>query len=72
MHDILRLCNCLANVIGFGSQDITQLDVYMNPNERRVNQQRMSDVCANRIYQYVEELKDQVSEYLNKQFGRWC
>ena len=37
---------------------------YMNPNERRVNQQIKSDVCANRFYQYIEELKDQVSEYL--------
>ena len=45
---------------------------YMNPNERRVNQQIKSDVCANRFYQYIEELKDQVSEYLDKQFGRWC
>ena len=44
---------------------------YMNPNERRVNQQIKSDVCANRFYQYIEELKDQVSEYLDKQFGRW-
>ena len=45
---------------------------YMNPNERRVNQQIKSDVCANRFYQYIEELKDQVLEYLDKQFGRWC
>ena len=45
---------------------------YMNPNERRVNQQIKSDVCANRFYQYIEELKDRVSEYLDKQFGRWC
>jgi hypothetical protein len=45
---------------------------YMNPNERRVNQQIKSDVCANRFYQYIEELKDQVFEYLDKQFGRWC
>ena len=45
---------------------------YMNSNERRVNQQIKSDVCANRFYQYIEELKDQVSEYLDKQFGRWC
>jgi hypothetical protein len=45
---------------------------YMNPNERRVNQQIKSDVCANRFYQYIEELKDQVSEYLDKHFGRWC
>ena len=44
---------------------------YMNPNERRVNQQIKSDVCANRFYQYIE-LKDRVSEYLDKQFGRWC
>ncbi|MGB6594129.1 MAG: transposase, partial [Candidatus Nitrosopolaris sp.] len=28
---------------------------YMNPNERRVNQQIKSDVCANRFYQYIEE-----------------
>ena len=45
---------------------------YMNPNERRVNQQIKSDVCVNRLYQYIEELKDRVSEYLDKQFGRWC
>ena len=36
------------------------------------NQQIKSDVCANRFYQYIQELKDQVSEYLDKQFGRWC
>ena len=34
---------------------------YMNPNERRVNQQIKSDVCANRFYQCIE-LKDLVSE----------
>ncbi|MFZ0510048.1 MAG: hypothetical protein WAM14_00455 [Candidatus Nitrosopolaris sp.] len=45
---------------------------YMNPNERRVNQQIKSDVCAKRLYQYIEELKDRVSQYLDKQFGRWC
>ncbi|MFZ0512315.1 MAG: hypothetical protein WAM14_11970, partial [Candidatus Nitrosopolaris sp.] len=25
-----------------------------------------------RFYQYIEELNDRVSEYLDKQFGRWC
>ncbi|MGC1932571.1 MAG: hypothetical protein WA667_26655 [Candidatus Nitrosopolaris sp.] len=26
---------------------------------------------VNRFYQYIE-LNDRVSEYLDKQFGRWC
>jgi hypothetical protein len=45
---------------------------YMNPNERRGNQQIKLDVCANTFYQNIEELKDKVSEYLDKQFGTWC
>ena len=44
---------------------------YLNPNERRINQQIKSDVCANRFYNHIEELKDRVSEYLDKRFGRW-
>ena len=44
---------------------------YLNPNERRINQQIKSDVCANRFYNHIEELKDRVSEYLDKTFGRW-
>ncbi|HET7284468.1 MAG TPA: transposase [Nitrososphaeraceae archaeon] len=44
---------------------------YLNPNERRINQQIKSDVCANRFYNHIEELKDTVSEYLDKRFGRW-
>ena len=30
---------------------------YLNPNERRVNQQIKSDVCANRFYQYIPGLR---------------
>ena len=44
---------------------------YLNPNERKVNQQIKSDVCANRFYEHIEEQKDAVSEYLDKRFGRW-
>jgi transposase len=44
---------------------------YLNPNERRINQQIKSDVCANRFYAHIEEQKTAVSEYLNKRFGRW-
>ncbi len=44
---------------------------YLNPNERKVNQQIKSDVCANRFYEHMEEQKDAVSEYLDKRFGRW-
>src|SRR5919109_5421611 len=44
---------------------------YLNPNGRKVNQQIKSDVCANRFYVYIKELKDKVSEYLDKRFRRW-
>jgi DDE superfamily endonuclease len=44
---------------------------YLNPNERRINQQIKSDVCANRFYDHIEEQKTAVSEYLDKLFGRW-
>ena len=44
---------------------------YLNPNERKVNQQIKSNVCANRFYDRIEEQKTAVSEYLDKTFGRW-
>ena len=44
---------------------------YLNPNERKVNQQIKSDVCGNRFYEHIEEQKTAVSEYLNKTFGIW-
>jgi hypothetical protein len=44
---------------------------YLNPNERKVNQQIKSDICANRFYEHIEEQKTAVSEYLDKIFGRW-
>jgi hypothetical protein len=44
---------------------------YLNPNERKVNQQIRSDVCANRFYEDIEEQKTAVSVYLDKTFGRW-
>ena len=43
---------------------------YLNPNERKVNQQIKSDVCANRFYGHIEDQKTAVSEYLNKKFGK--
>ena len=44
---------------------------YLNPNERKVNQQIKSNICANRFYDHIEEQKSAVSEYLDKTFGRW-
>ena len=44
---------------------------YLNPNERKVNQQIKSYVCANRFYENIEDQKTAVSEYLDKRFGRW-
>jgi DDE superfamily endonuclease len=44
---------------------------YLNPNERKVNQQIKSDVCANRFYENIEDQKATVSEYLDKRFGKW-
>ena len=44
---------------------------YLNPNERKVNQQIKSNICANRFYYHIEEQKTAVSEYLDKTFGRW-
>ena len=43
---------------------------YLNPNERKINQQIKSCVCANRFYENKDQ-KTTVSEYLNKGFGRW-
>jgi hypothetical protein len=42
---------------------------YLNPNERKINQQIKSCVCANRFYENIEDQKTAVSEYLNKRFG---
>jgi hypothetical protein len=44
---------------------------YLNPNERKVNQQIKSDVCANRFYMQIEEQKAAVSGYLENRFGTW-
>lgn len=44
---------------------------YLNPNERKVNEKIKSDVSANRFYEHIEDQKDTISEYLDKQFGRW-
>jgi transposase len=44
---------------------------YLNPNERKINQQIKSDVCANRFYTSIEEQKDTVSNYLENRFGTW-
>ena len=44
---------------------------YLNPNERKVNQQIKSDVCANRFYTQIEEQKAAVSGYLENRFGTW-
>jgi hypothetical protein len=42
---------------------------YLNPNERKVNPQIKSDVCANRFYTQIEEQKAAVSGYLESKFG---
>jgi hypothetical protein len=44
---------------------------YPNPNERKLNQQIKSNICANRVYDHIGEQKTAVSEYLDKRFGRW-
>lgn len=44
---------------------------YLNPNERRVNQQIKSCVCANRFYGHMEDQKNAVSEFLDNRFGTW-
>ena len=44
---------------------------YLNPDEREVNQQIKSDICANRFYGHIEDQKTAVSEYLDKTLGRW-
>jgi hypothetical protein len=44
---------------------------YLNPNERKVNEKIKSDVCVNRFYEHIEDQKATISEYLDKQFGRW-
>jgi hypothetical protein len=44
---------------------------YLNPNERKINQQIKSDVCANRFYTHIEEQKAAVSGYLDNRFGTW-
>ena len=44
---------------------------YLNPNERKVNQQIKSHVCANRFYEHIEDQKTAVSLYMDEQFGTW-
>jgi len=44
---------------------------YLNPNERKVNQQIKSCVCANRFYEHTQDQKTAVSDFLNKRFGMW-
>ena len=44
---------------------------YLNPNERKVNHQIKSHVCANRFYEHIEDQKTAVSLYMNEQFGTW-
>ena len=44
---------------------------YLNPNERKVNQQIKSDVCGNRFYTQIVEQKAAVSGYLESKFGTW-
>ena len=44
---------------------------YLNPNERKVNHQIKSHVCANRFYEHIEDQKTAVSLYMDEQFGTW-
>ena len=44
---------------------------YLNPNERKVNQQIKSHVCTNRFYEHIEDQKTAVSLYMDEQFGTW-
>jgi DDE superfamily endonuclease len=44
---------------------------YLNTNERKVNQQIKSCVCANRFYEYTQDQKAAISEFLDNRFGRW-
>ena len=41
------------------------------PNERKVNHQIKSHVCANRFYEHIEDQKTAVSLYMDEQFGTW-
>jgi hypothetical protein len=52
-------------------EDHEEIAPYLNPNERKVNQQIKSYVCANRFYEHIEKQKAAASEYLDKRFGRW-
>lgn len=42
---------------------------YVNPNERKVNQQ--SYVCANRFYEDIQDQRAAVSYFLDNRFARW-
>jgi DDE superfamily endonuclease len=44
---------------------------YLNPNERKVNQQIKSCVCANRFYKDIQDQRATISEFLDNRFGRW-
>ena len=44
---------------------------YLNPNERKVNQQIKSCVCANIFYDNIEDQKTAVLEFLDNRFGIW-
>jgi len=39
---------------------------YLNPNERKVNQQIKSNICANRFYDHMEEQKMQCHNIWSK------
>src|SRR5215472_18134655 len=40
---------------------------YLNPNERKINQQIKSCVCANRFYENIEDQKTAVYDMISQQ-----
>ncbi|MGC1135177.1 MAG: hypothetical protein WA941_20280 [Nitrososphaeraceae archaeon] len=43
---------------------------FARPNERKVNQQIKSRLCANRFYEDIQDQKDAISHFLDNKFGR--
>ena len=66
VHDYIKKQNNWLTIIY-----LPKKSPYLNPNERKVNLQIKSYVCANRFYENIEDKKAAVSEYLDKRFGRW-
>jgi transposase len=66
LHDYIKIQKDWLTIIY-----LPKKSPYLNPNERNVNQQIKSYVCANRFYEHIEDQKTAVIEFLDNRFGIW-